>query len=782
MVESFISLHFDLYDNMKRFFLLATALMFFIPAVTAQVTDNYRPAGFDYNGASIKTFSVSDTSAVQFSRGNLQYNAAQNKWRFALRQYYSACNDNNNIAEDYDGWIDLFGWGTSGWNSGATAYQPWSTSTTSLDYQPGGSYENSLTGAYSNADWGIYNKIENGGKFAGMWRTLTKDEWEYLVGSNTKRNGKNGLATIGGIHKGLLLLPDEWTLPSGCSFTAGFANGYATNQYTYAQWEKMQSAGAVFMQAAGYRFDTEVYEVGGYGGYWSSTCGSESDAWEAYFGEGDLGVTNNSRYDGRSVRLVRRVQTPLVKHGWVDMGLPSGTLWYSCNVGTTKPQSYGAYFAWGETRPKAVYGWSNYAYGTSENTLTKYCQIADNGLDGFEDTLIVLQLGDDAARIAHGGDARTPTQSEFLELIDNCTRGWSKYNGVNGYMLTSNTNGNRLFFPAAGNRLGAELIEPGEVGFYRCSSLDTEHPSYAWILYFGSDEYTLSRGMRALGYSVRAVKGGTHTNEAFDENGASIKTFTVAEGRTVHFSKGNLWYNAYANLWRFAPEQFQYIGDANTNISETYSGYIDLFGWGTSGWNSGANAYHPWDTSSTNSDYYPGGSYTNNLTGEYADADWGVHNPISNGGNRVGMWRTLTKDEWDYLLQTRNASTVGGRANARYALATINGTAGVIILPDSFTMPTGVTELGDINTERSYTTNVYTTADWTKLEAAGAIFLPAAGIRDGVGMHLAGAYGKYWSSTHDDENYAWGINFNVDGLGVGNYYRSYAFAVRLVKE
>jgi len=90
------------------------------------------------------------------------------------------CNGNLNASADYDGWLDLFKWGTSGWNSGAGAYQPWSTVTNANNYNPGGSMKNDLTGDYANADWGVYNAISNGGNQAGMWRTMTSDEWELI--------------------------------------------------------------------------------------------------------------------------------------------------------------------------------------------------------------------------------------------------------------------------------------------------------------------------------------------------------------------------------------------------------------------------------------------------------------------------------------------------------------------------------------------------------------------------------------------------------------------------
>jgi len=287
---------------MKRialFFLLT--LFILTPSAFSQDDDWYRPGGFDAIGRSYKTFSVSDTKKAHFSRGNLQYNAAQNKWRFALRQYNMSCSDNANISQTYDGWIDLFAWGTSGWNSGANEYQPWSTSTTNSDYYPGGNGTNDLTGDYAQADWGVYNKITNGGNKAGKWRTLTHDEWEYLIG----RNGKYGFATIGDNYTGMVLLPDDWTLPSGVTFTAGYDNEYNTNTSTTAQWQKMEAAGAIFLPAAGARNGTNVYNVSMGGPYWSCTYDDENNAWMVDLGTDFVEMDYGFRSRGFSVRLVK---------------------------------------------------------------------------------------------------------------------------------------------------------------------------------------------------------------------------------------------------------------------------------------------------------------------------------------------------------------------------------------------------------------------------------------------------------------------------------------------
>lgn len=224
---------------------------------------------FDANGASKALFSVAANRQVRISRGNLQYQASTDTWRFAERQYEVMGAANTQVSPSNEGWIDCFCWGTSGWESGANAYQPWSVSVDDADYQPGGSWQNSLTGDYANADWGVYNSISNGGNQAGMWRTLTNVEWAYLFGGGS-RPSKWGRATIDGRYKGLILLPDEWTAPDGISFTPA-RSGFNSNVYTMEQWERLEAAGAIFLPAAGFRQYTFFNYENQYGVYWSAS-------------------------------------------------------------------------------------------------------------------------------------------------------------------------------------------------------------------------------------------------------------------------------------------------------------------------------------------------------------------------------------------------------------------------------------------------------------------------------------------------------------------------------
>ncbi|MBR3565191.1 MAG: hypothetical protein IKN91_02530 [Paludibacteraceae bacterium] len=270
-------------------------------------------------------FSVAEGRQVMFAPGNLQFNAAQGThqcadgttqkgtWRFAEHQwdyvgdasngnvYHNGTKcDNANISETYDGWIDLFGWGTSGWNSGANVYQPWSTSQSYSDYYPGGSEKNNLTGAYANADWGVYNQI--GSDAPGTWRTLTYDEWSYVYSGRANAKNLCGQATVNGVT-GFILLPDDWEAPSGITFIAGTSLNFTTNTYTTAQWEQMEQRGAVFLPSGGYRYGSSVGNVGLRGHFWSVSQGGSSNAWYLYFGSGNCRMLDNYRYYGQGVRL-----------------------------------------------------------------------------------------------------------------------------------------------------------------------------------------------------------------------------------------------------------------------------------------------------------------------------------------------------------------------------------------------------------------------------------------------------------------------------------------------
>ena len=191
-------------------------------------------------------------------------------------------------------------------------------------------------------------------------------------------------------------------------------------------------------------------------------------------------------------------------HKYVDLGLPSGLKWATCNVGATKPEEYGDYFAWGETEPKEEYSWFKYKYGTDYNQLTKYCNDSYYGKDGFMDNKTVLEPEDDAAHVNWGGTWRMPTKAEQVELCNNCTWDWITQNGVKGYKVTG-PNGNSIFLPAAGYMRGGTLNDAGSSGSYWSSSLDTGSPNYVYYVEFDSDYVRWDICYHYFGRSVRPV-------------------------------------------------------------------------------------------------------------------------------------------------------------------------------------------------------------------------------------------------------------------------------------
>ena len=253
------------------------------------------------NGAIQAEFSVSKTKKVYFSQGNLQYQASTGLWRFAEKQYDMIGRYNENISSKYSGWIDLFGWGTSGWVLYPPyAYSPCNTSMENSDYYILGNYKNNLTGDYASADWGVYNKISNGGNQAGMWRTLTYSEWIYLISGRAQASSLKGLGRVNNV-RGLILLPDGWETPPSVRFTS--ASNYSPNVYSLEEWAVMESYGAVFLPAAGYRYGKDVYDVGSSGYYWSSSTYNKN----AYFLK-NKGMDYCNRAQAQSVRLVQDVE------------------------------------------------------------------------------------------------------------------------------------------------------------------------------------------------------------------------------------------------------------------------------------------------------------------------------------------------------------------------------------------------------------------------------------------------------------------------------------------
>ena len=318
------------------------------------------------------------------------------------------------------------------------------------------------------------------------WCMPSWEEWDELLAYTTQT-----WTTLNGVN--------------GCLYTASNGN-------------------AVFLPAGGI-FMSQM-SVGQTGAYYSRTQGIEdvpSQVIYCSFNSYHSVVNAMNRCYGLSVRAVHTENNigenvgsgTYNGHDYIDLCLPSGTLWAACNIGAVSPEGYGYYLAWGETEPKSAYEWSNYQYchydgneNNGWNSLTKYCNNSDYGYNGFTDNLTAIQLGDDAATVNWGEGWCMPTPDQWEELLQNTTSKWTTQNGVRGICYVG-ANRDSLFIPAAGCYLSNELYHVGSYGCYWSNALVAEYPDWALYFYFPGDFDFPHDDSRCHGQSVRAVRSTT---------------------------------------------------------------------------------------------------------------------------------------------------------------------------------------------------------------------------------------------------------------------------------
>lgn len=544
--------------------------------------------------------SVSADRRVYFSQGNLSYRASTDTWQFADYQidYLGTANVADGQLADH---IDLFGW------SGSTGAK-WGISTSANDADYSGDF----------VDWGT-NPIANGGNTLNPWRTLTKDEWTYIL---YDRPNADKLFSTGTVHdaQGILILPDNWQTPDGLTFKSSTETGllleadgtcyisqgrleeYWHNKYTADEWQRMEQAGAVFLPAANSRSGIDASTRGAY--YWTGTPDSNksTEAYSFYYTGQLSSKWPDQRHFGTSVRLAHDVV---------------------CYTITPADTEHGTY------------------------TIDRQ-------------------------------------EAEAGEVVN--------------ITITSSDN---------------------HYQFHSVSITQDGTPVSVTPVEGKSDKYRFTMPAGAVVVSVLFEK----MLSAF-----TPKAFSISADKQVYFSPGNLQCSGVTTgnlLWHFAEYQDYCIGNANLATDAdgnlVLADTIDLFGW------SNQSETPMWGISTSNSEADYEGDFL----------DWGT-NPIVNGGNTPNMWRTLSIDEWIYILFDRP------NADKLFALATVCGTCGLIILPDDWEQSEGIafrsaTECGweklswqYLNRgdyKSAYNINTYTTATWLDIESAGAVFLPAAGIR-----------------------------------------------------
>ena len=255
--------------------------MFFVGV--ALLLSGCKKDGNQYSGVP-EAFSVSPDKQVFFSKGNLQYQASTNTWRFAENQWDCINNGNASISDTYGEWIDLFGWGTSGHNHGAVCYQPWSTSSDSRDYYAYGEDLYHLYDQTGMADWGC-NTISNAENQTTQWRTLTKEEWEYVFYFRTTVSGSRYAKSIVNGVKGIVLLPDDWNETNFKLDNTNLYNApFSSNEISQEKWQKLfEAKGAVFLPVTGFRIGTDLFSVNENGCYWSASFRNDYSERSSYY-------------------------------------------------------------------------------------------------------------------------------------------------------------------------------------------------------------------------------------------------------------------------------------------------------------------------------------------------------------------------------------------------------------------------------------------------------------------------------------------------------------------
>ena len=438
--------------------------------------------------------------------------------------------------------------------------------------------------------------------------------------------------------------------------------------------------------------------------------------------------------------------------GWIDLfGWGTGD---DPTEATTTYYAYDNYTEWGtNTISNAENGtdlWrtltSNewvYLFNTRTNAATLFALGSVNGVNG------IIILPDNWTLPAGASFVASTTKGlEFSVFLS------SYFNMSEGDNFLDNTyteeqwsvmeSAGAVFLPAAGFRYGTDFVNAGSDGYYWSSSHDNTYTAY-YIHFYSYALSSLSIGSgNQYGYSVRLVQQFNAPAESVVLTGK----FSVSANKQVSFSQGNLQYRAATDTWQFAENQWDIIGTGNENISATYKGWIDLFGFGTSGY---ANKY-PWMTSTHEEDY------TDGATGDIYNTyfDWGKYNPVVNGGNQAGIWYTMPRDEWDYLLHTRTD------ADRLQGIATVAGMKGYVLLPDNWQLPDMMwfTPLAT-----SFSVNTYSVSQWRTMENAGAVFLPVAGYRDVTSVEDLDQFAYYWTSSADPDDMvqATEVLFGVSG-------------------
>ena len=445
----------------------------------------------------------------------------------------------------------------------------------------------------------------------------------------------------------------------------------------------------------------------------------------------------------------------------VDLGLPSGLKWATCNVGASKPEEYGAYFAWGETEPKTTYNWSTYKWcNGSSSSLTKY---NDNGSYGTVDNKTVLDPEDDAAHVNWGGTWRMPTDAEWTELRENCTWTWiSNYNGtgIAGIIITSNKTGytdKSIFLSATGKRSDGRNIAEGHYADYWSSSLTTGYSSTACSVDFYSGGVGRDYDYRHEGQSVRPVYYIPVESISLD-----MASLELNPGKTKQLTATISPSNAYKNdvHWISSDKSVATVSE-NGLVTAVAPGAATITAYASSGVSAACtvvvatiiNGHEYVDLGLPSGLKWATMNVGATKSEEYGDYfAWGETQPKDNYSWSAYSFWVSGDGSWDDVKLKRNIELSKYVSDSNYGMVDNNT---VLDLEDdaahvnwggSWRMPTNeewLELLAECTVRRTLLNG--------GIEVIGpngnSIFLPAAGYRDFSSLSYAGSSGYYWSSS-----------------------------------
>lgn len=443
----------------------------------------------------------------------------------------------------------------------------------------------------------------------------------------------------------------------------------------------------------------------------------------------------------------------------VDLGLPSGTRWATCNVGANKPESYGEYFAWGETSSKSSYTSANYtASGLSQD--------------------IAADSGNDAARVKWGDAWRMPTDTEFAELKSNCTWSWTTRDGTNGYLVTGN-NGNSIFLPAAGYYDGTSLTNSGSYGYFWTSGYKDNNAAYAYYIYSSNKGETYYN--RYSGRSIRPVINYLNSEENFTLGATTLWSVAPGGVYVVNLTTNVEWSAESSEEWVIVSK----AGESRLNV-QVFANTLTEERKATITFKRADNGkvlgtvMLTQEKAMTVSGTSEGHDYVDlGLPSglKWATCNIGAGNPSIYGGYYA--WGEIETKE---TYSSSNSITYGksvGNITANDAFDAASGLWG-----GGWYIPTQA-DFDELRTNCTWTWTTYAGVYGFKVTGTNGntLFLPASGYYNGSTLNSAASYGYYWTSTSYNTNNAYNFYFYNNNRSITNSYRYYGYAVRpVIKE